>query len=250
MLRDLSELAVGDPVVHEQHGIGRYRGLVSLDLGEGADRVPAARVRRRRQALRAGRAAAHDRALLGRPAGAGAAAQAGRRRLGQGQAQGGARRCATPPPSSSTSTPSAPRARAGPFEVKQHDLEAFAEGFGFEETADQSAAIEAVVRDMTQRQADGPPGLRRRRLRQDRSRAARRLRRGGRRPAGRGAHADHAARRAAFRDVHRPLRRLAGAHRRAVALPHRQGDRPRRSRDSPTAASTSPSAPTSCSRAT
>jgi len=36
MLRDLSELRVGDPVVHVQHGIGRYRGLVDLDLGEGA----------------------------------------------------------------------------------------------------------------------------------------------------------------------------------------------------------------------
>ncbi len=35
MLRDLSELKPGDPVVHEQHGIARYRGLVNLDLGEG-----------------------------------------------------------------------------------------------------------------------------------------------------------------------------------------------------------------------
>jgi len=26
MLRDLSELKVGDPVVHEEHGIGRYQG--------------------------------------------------------------------------------------------------------------------------------------------------------------------------------------------------------------------------------
>ena len=35
MLRDLTELKPGDPVVHEQHGIGRYLGLVTLDLGEG-----------------------------------------------------------------------------------------------------------------------------------------------------------------------------------------------------------------------
>jgi transcription-repair coupling factor (superfamily II helicase) len=34
------------------------------------------------------------------------------------------------------------------FEFKQHDYEAFAEGFGFEETPDQEAAIEAVLRDM------------------------------------------------------------------------------------------------------
>jgi transcription-repair coupling factor (superfamily II helicase) len=35
------------------------------------------------------------------------------------------------------------------FSVKQHDLESFADGFGFEETPDQAAAIEAVVTDMT-----------------------------------------------------------------------------------------------------
>ena len=35
MLKDLSELRENDPVVHEQHGVGRYRGLVSLDFGEG-----------------------------------------------------------------------------------------------------------------------------------------------------------------------------------------------------------------------
>jgi transcription-repair coupling factor (superfamily II helicase) len=35
MLRDLSEVRVGDPVVHEEHGIGRYLGLATMDLGEG-----------------------------------------------------------------------------------------------------------------------------------------------------------------------------------------------------------------------
>jgi transcription-repair coupling factor (superfamily II helicase) len=34
------------------------------------------------------------------------------------------------------------------FHVKQHDLEAFADGFGFEETVDQAAAVEAVIADM------------------------------------------------------------------------------------------------------
>ena len=37
MLKDLSEVKVGDPVVHEEHGIGRYLGLVSLDLGDGSN---------------------------------------------------------------------------------------------------------------------------------------------------------------------------------------------------------------------
>ena len=35
LIKDLSELNVGDPVVHSAHGIGRYKGLVNLDLGQG-----------------------------------------------------------------------------------------------------------------------------------------------------------------------------------------------------------------------
>lgn len=35
VLRDLSEMRIGDPVVHEQHGIGRYLGLCNLDMGDG-----------------------------------------------------------------------------------------------------------------------------------------------------------------------------------------------------------------------
>ena len=35
LVRDLSEIQEGDPIVHIQHGIGRYRGLTTLDLGEG-----------------------------------------------------------------------------------------------------------------------------------------------------------------------------------------------------------------------
>ena len=34
LIKDLSELKVGDPVVHSAHGIGRYKGLVNLDLGQ------------------------------------------------------------------------------------------------------------------------------------------------------------------------------------------------------------------------
>ncbi len=33
ILRDLSALAIGSPVVHVQHGVGRYRGLQRLDAG-------------------------------------------------------------------------------------------------------------------------------------------------------------------------------------------------------------------------
>uniref|UniRef100_UPI003FA2ADF8 CarD family transcriptional regulator n=1 Tax=Malikia spinosa TaxID=86180 RepID=UPI003FA2ADF8 len=42
LIKDLSELNVGDPVVHSAHGIGRYRGLINMDLGEkNADGSPA-----------------------------------------------------------------------------------------------------------------------------------------------------------------------------------------------------------------
>ena len=34
LIKDLSELKLGDPVVHNAHGIGRYRGLINMDLGE------------------------------------------------------------------------------------------------------------------------------------------------------------------------------------------------------------------------
>ncbi|WP_133477478.1 transcription-repair coupling factor [Cognatilysobacter segetis] len=33
IIRDLGELTEGAPIVHEDHGVGRYRGLVTLDVG-------------------------------------------------------------------------------------------------------------------------------------------------------------------------------------------------------------------------
>ena len=33
VLRDLAELAIGAPIVHVDHGVGRYQGLVKLDVG-------------------------------------------------------------------------------------------------------------------------------------------------------------------------------------------------------------------------
>ncbi|MFO1340953.1 MAG: CarD family transcriptional regulator, partial [Burkholderiaceae bacterium] len=35
LIKDLSELKIGDPVVHAAHGIGRYQGLIHIDLGDG-----------------------------------------------------------------------------------------------------------------------------------------------------------------------------------------------------------------------
>jgi transcription-repair coupling factor (superfamily II helicase) len=33
IIRDLTEIAIGAPIVHEDHGVGRYQGLVTLDAG-------------------------------------------------------------------------------------------------------------------------------------------------------------------------------------------------------------------------
>ena len=53
----------------------------------------------------------------------------------------------------------------------------FVARFPYEETEDQAASIEAVLEDLASGQPDGPAGVRRRRLRQDRGGAAGRLRR-------------------------------------------------------------------------
>ena len=58
-----------------------------------------------------------------------------------------------------------------------HDYEAFAASFGFEETPDQQRRDPRGDPGHGEPEADGPAGLRRCRLRQDRGRAARRLRR-------------------------------------------------------------------------
>ncbi len=89
MVRDLSEVRIGDPVVHEEHGIGRYLGLVTLDVGDGATEFLELDLRQRRKAVRAGVQPARDQSLQRRVAGRGAAARTRQRPMGEGEAQGG-----------------------------------------------------------------------------------------------------------------------------------------------------------------
>ena len=56
-LSDLRDLKVGDLVVHVDHGIGVFVGLKQIGVGDGDAGVPRAALRRRRQAVRSGRAA-------------------------------------------------------------------------------------------------------------------------------------------------------------------------------------------------
>jgi transcription-repair coupling factor (superfamily II helicase) len=148
MLRDLSELKVGDPVVHVQHGIGRYGGLVNLDLGEGMTEflllqyeggdklyVPVSQLE-----------------VISRYSGA-QPEEAPLHKLGSGQWDKARARAAKQVRDTAAELLELYALRAArqghAFGVKPHDVEAFADGFGFEETPDQAAAIAAVVGDMT-----------------------------------------------------------------------------------------------------
>ncbi|MFH1872292.1 MAG: transcription-repair coupling factor [Pseudomonadota bacterium] len=150
-LRDLSELKVGDPVVHENHGIGRYLGLVHMDFGEGQKDeggeflhleyangaklyVPVAQL----QVISRYSGADPDSIQL--------------HTLGSGQWEKARKKAAEQVHDTAAELLHLYAQRAAreghKFEFKQHDLEAFADGFGFEETPDQQTAINAVIEDM------------------------------------------------------------------------------------------------------
>jgi len=147
MLKDLSELSEHDPVVHEQHGVGRYRGLINLDVGEGeteflvleyagSDKlyVPVSQL-----------------FLISRYSG-GPAESAPLHTLGSGHWEKAKKKALKQIRDTAAELLNlyAQRAarRGHAFSLSLHDYEAFAEGFPFEETPDQLSAIEAVIQDM------------------------------------------------------------------------------------------------------
>ncbi|MDY0073551.1 MAG: transcription-repair coupling factor [Thauera sp.] len=146
-LRDLSELKAGDPIVHLSHGIGRYLGLVHMDLGEGdteflhleynaGDKlyVPVSQLH-----------------LITRYAGADPESVQ-LHRLGSGQWEKAKKKAAQQVRDTAAELLALYAQRAARpghrFNFTEHDVEAFAEGFGFETTVDQQAAIDAVLGDM------------------------------------------------------------------------------------------------------
>lgn len=148
LVKDLSELKVGDPVVHAEHGIGRYQGLIMLDTGSGEEEflhliyahaaalyVPVSQLQ-----------------LISRYSGADPES-APLHQLGSGQWEKAKRKAAQQIRDTAAELLNLYAARATrqghAFEFSAHDYEAFAESFGFEETADQAAAISAVITDMT-----------------------------------------------------------------------------------------------------
>ena len=148
LVKDLSELKVGDPVVHAEHGIGRYQGLILLDVGHGEEEYL--------HLLYANAAALYvpvqQLQLISRYAGADPET-APLHQLGSGQWEKAKRKAAQQIRDTAAELLNLYAARAlrkgHAFEFSAHDYEAFAEGFGFEETADQAAAIAAVIQDMT-----------------------------------------------------------------------------------------------------
>jgi transcription-repair coupling factor (superfamily II helicase) len=155
LIKDLSELNVGDPVVHAQHGIGRYKGLVNMDLGAApnADGSPAVQ-----EFLHLEYA---DKAVLYVPVAqlhqisryTGVSAdEAPLHRLGSGQWEKAKRKAAEQVRDTAAELLNIYARRATreghAFRFAAQDYEIFANDFGFEETADQKAAIHAVIQDM------------------------------------------------------------------------------------------------------
>ena len=147
MLKDLSELRLDDPVVHEQHGVGRYKGLVNIDFGEGETElllieyfgedklyVPVSQL-----------------FLISRYSG-GPPESAPLHRLGSGQWEKAKKKALKQIRDTAAELLNLYAQRAArkghAFTLGLHDYEAFCEGFPFEETPDQHEAIEAVIRDM------------------------------------------------------------------------------------------------------
>ena len=151
IIRDLGELTLGAPIVHEDHGVGRYRGLVAMEIGgmpgefldieyAKGDRlyVPVAQLDRisRYSGANPDTAPLHN---LGGEQWAKAKKKAAEkvRDVAAELLEIQARR----------------HARKGlAIDVDRAMYEPFAATFPFEETPDQHAAIEAVIRDLASSQ--------------------------------------------------------------------------------------------------
>lgn len=151
IIRDLGELVEGAPIVHEDHGVGRYRGLITLEAGgtpgeyleieyAKGDRlyVPVAQLDR-----------------ISRYSGA-SPETAPLHSLGGEQWTKARRKAAEKVRDVAAELleiQARRRARAGiALDVDRAMYEPFAATFPFEETPDQHAAIEAVIRDLASSQ--------------------------------------------------------------------------------------------------
>ena len=154
LIKDLSELGLGDPVVHSAHGIGRYRGLVNMDVGnQNPDGSPA--LQEFLHLEYAGGAVLYvpvsQLQLISRYSGV-SPDEAPLHKLGSGQWEKAKRKAASQVRDSAAELLNIYARRAAreghAFRYSAPDYEQFVADFGFEETADQNAAIHAVIQDM------------------------------------------------------------------------------------------------------
>ncbi|MFH6975168.1 transcription-repair coupling factor [Neisseria sp. 23W00296] len=149
LLRDLAEISIGDPVVHEEHGIGRYMGLVSMDLGGEAQEMMLLEYAGEAQ-LYVPVSQLH---LISRYSGA-AHENVQLHKLGSAAWSKAKRKAAEKARDTAAELLNLYARRAAQegykFQFDEDGYRAFADGFGYEETEDQAAAIAAVIKDLTQ----------------------------------------------------------------------------------------------------
>lgn len=151
LVKDLSELQVGDPIVHSAHGIGRYRGLIhmNVDPNKPDEQQEFLHLEYAQNAvLYVPVSQLH---LISRYTGV-SADEAPLHRLGSGQWEKAKRKAAEQVRDTAAellNIYARRHAREGhAFRFEAADYERFVADFGFEETPDQRAAIHAVVQDM------------------------------------------------------------------------------------------------------
>ena len=168
--RTCARLSVGDYVVHVEHGIGRYLGLVHKRRRRAHRRSARRRVRGGRQALPPRLPPQPDPEVRGRRGRRAEARPARRRRRSRRRRRASRRPSGRWPTSCSASTPSARRSPGDALEPADDDYRAFEATFPFDETRRSGARHRRRERGPRDAAPDGPPRLRRRRLRQDRGR--------------------------------------------------------------------------------
>lgn len=148
MVRDVAELKVGDAVVHMDHGIGRYRGLVHMDTPEGEVEFLEIEYKNNAKLF----VPITNLQLISRYAGSDPE-HAPLHALGRGDWEKAKRKAAEEVRDTAAellNLYALRKTREGiHFKIDAADYERFREGFAFEETPDQRAAIEAVIADMT-----------------------------------------------------------------------------------------------------
>ncbi len=149
LVHDLSELRAGDPVVHAQHGIARYRGLVTLDVQSDGEMTEFLHLEYAQQALLY--VPVSQLHLISRYSGVNAE-NAPLHKLGSNQWDKARRKAAEQVRDTAAELLAIYASRAAKsghaFRLDAQSYDDFVADFGFEETPDQKAAIEHVMQDL------------------------------------------------------------------------------------------------------